>query len=274
MTAPAIVAIVSWVAAMSPIERNHPAVEQGMSAFESGQFEAALEHFDRALADKPLEATAHYNRGVTLHKLGKNDEARSSLQRALELDTSNKLASKIHYNLGNVANTLGDRKEAILQYRRSLEKNPSDANARHNLEMLLKNVPPPSPQGGPDGGVPDGGNADGGGDGGRPDGGNAGDGGIGDGGQREPKSDGDGGRADAGRPQEAAKTDAGPNEDPKSPDAGIGEQPDDQNLDGGTGLSRQEAEKLLDSMKNSEKNLQLWRFKQKASSKTPHGKDW
>jgi hypothetical protein len=41
-------------------------------------------------------------------------------------------------------------------------------------------------------------------------------------------------------------------------------------------VSRREAESLLDSLKNSEKNLQLWRFRQKDPKSSPHGngKDW
>ena len=37
-------------------------------------------------------------------------------------------------------------------------------------------------------------------------------------------------------------------------------------------LSRQEAEKLLDSMRNNEKNLQLWRFQEKKTRRS--NKDW
>ena len=40
------------------------------------------------------------------------------------------------------------------------------------------------------------------------------------------------------------------------------------------GLSKKEAEKALDSMKNGEKNLQLWRFRQKTQKNDNHGKDW
>lgn len=44
--------------------------------------------------------------------------------------------------------------------------------------------------------------------------------------------------------------------------------------DGGLDVSKREAERLLDSIKSSEKNMQLWRFRQKTSKSDPHGKDW
>ncbi|MBM4378854.1 MAG: aerotolerance regulator BatC, partial [Deltaproteobacteria bacterium] len=45
--------------------------------------------------------------------------------------------------------------------------------------------------------------------------------------------------------------------------------------DGGvsTGMDRDRAEKLLDSMKQNEKNLQLWRFQQKRPRRA-NEKDW
>ncbi|HEY1088381.1 MAG TPA: aerotolerance regulator BatC, partial [Archangium sp.] len=44
--------------------------------------------------------------------------------------------------------------------------------------------------------------------------------------------------------------------------------------DGGVDLDKKDAEKLLDSLKSTEKNLQLWRFKQKTPKSDPNGKDW
>ena len=39
-------------------------------------------------------------------------------------------------------------------------------------------------------------------------------------------------------------------------------------------IDRQEAERLLDAMKQNEKNLQLWRFQQKKKPRKPNEKDW
>ncbi|MEW6435078.1 MAG: aerotolerance regulator BatC, partial [Myxococcota bacterium] len=76
-----------------------------------------------------------------------------------------------------------------------------------------------------------------------------------------PSSSADGGNTDAGEPEHA--------------DAGESQPAEPQLLpDGGVDLSKQEAEKLLDSMKSNEKNLQLWRFRQKTRNSEPNGKDW
>ncbi|MGV3625518.1 MAG: VWA domain-containing protein, partial [Archangium sp.] len=148
------------------LERNHPEIEAGTEAYEANKFDEALLHYDNALKDKPGDARVQYNRGLTLHKLGRNDDAKAAFLAAMELDRSGELASKIHYNLGNVAASTGDKKEAIRQYRQALRKDPSDELARHNLEVMMRDLPPDQSQG-QDGGTPDGG----GHDGGRPDGG-------------------------------------------------------------------------------------------------------
>ncbi|MBL8911205.1 MAG: tetratricopeptide repeat protein [Archangium sp.] len=296
--------------AAGPFERNHPEIEAGTEAYDAQNFEEALARYDAAANEKPNDPVVQYNRGLALHKLNRNDEAKQAFNKALELDREGKLSSKIHYNLGNVAAANGDKKEAIAEYRAALRKDPDDPLARHNLEVLLKNLPPQQssgadggtpdggghdggkPDAGQDGGVsdsgvdagrPDGGQPDGGGgDGGSPDGGTdagadggtqGGDGGQGDGGR------GDGGegnqdkKGDAGQDSESSQGDAGSDGGTEEGDAGMEQQP--QLLpDGGVDVSKKDAEKLLDSLKSSEKNLQLWRFKQKTPRSDPNGKDW
>jgi hypothetical protein len=278
---------------MGPFEKNHPLVDEGQRDYDHGDYDQALEKFDRAAKDLPGNATVEFNRGVTLHKLDKQEDALSTLNHALDLDTKGELKERIHYNLGNVYAAMNKKKEAIAEYRKALKLDPRDEEARHNLEVLLRDIKPPQAPG-PDGGTPDGGKGDGGSDGGsdagRPDGGpDGGDGGSGDAGHGDGGSDagldggndggsdggskGDGGQGDGGR------GDGGTGEQPKPGDAGqSGDQAKDggedggadQEIDGGeaeaewrdggVSMSRMQAENLLDSFKHSEKNLQPWRF--------------
>lgn len=298
--------------ALGPFEKNHPQVDEGTRAYESQQFDAALEKFDAAAKERPQDARVQYDRGLALHKLGRNEEARAALHRALELDTQGELASKIHYNLGTIAASENQREQALREYRAALKKDPGDELARHNLEVLLKNLPPKQ-QRGADGGAPDGGGGDGGRpdagadagnpldggadagrpDGGQPDGGGGdggsqldggqdggadgggqgdggqGDGGSGDGGQGEQERAGDGGQS-----QQSQPGDGGADGGQQTQDGGLEEVQRARLTDGGVDLSKKEAEKLLDSMKSSEKNLQLWRFRQKTKNSEPNGKDW
>jgi len=301
----------AWAAGL--LEVDHPLVAEGRAAYEAGKYEDALAAFEAAKKERPDDAAVEFNRAVALAQLGRVAEAKSAFQRVAE---SNKpeLQQKAWYNLGNVHAGMSERKEALQSYRRALKLDPNDALARHNYEVVLRNLPPPQPpQSGPDGGT-DGGS---GGDGGRPDagpdGGQKGDGGSpvdggtdgGDGGSdagsgadggSDGGSDGGGGDggsdagSDGGGQQGEGQADGGSD---AGTDAGSGEgegEGTDGGADGGSeseeqteyevdaGMSpedidRQEAERLLDAMKQNEKNLQLWRFQQKKQRK-PNEKDW
>ena len=302
--------------AMGPFEKNHPLVDEGTTAYDSGDYDKALEKFDAAGKERPTDPRVHYNRGLALHKLNRNPEAREALAHAEELDRKGELTNKIHYNLGNVAAAENNREEAIREYRKALRADPNDELARHNLEVLLRDLPPKeqqgrdggtpdggksdggrpdagpdggaSPDGGSDGGKPDGGQQDGGEKDGGPDDGGAGDGGTdggADGGQGD-GGQGDGGKGDGGEGQQEKQGDGGEGEQGKPDDAGADggadqkdggaeeEQSSGDLADGGARLSKKDAEKLLDSFKSNEKNLQLWRFRQKTQKNDTKGKDW
>lgn len=289
----------AWAA--GPLEVDHPLVAKGRAAYDAKDYEGALAAFEEAKKDRPQDPAVEYNRGVALAQLGRVAEAKAAFQRVTEA-TRPDLQEKAWYNLGNVHATTGERKEALQAYRRALKLDPNDELARHNYEVVLRNLPPPQ-QNGADGGTDggsdggsDGGRTDGGADGGKPqdggrpvdggtdggaDGGPQGDGGSdggqdggGDGGQGQGQGDGgsDGG-ADGGSGEgEPEQGDGGS-------DGGTGdtEEQTDSEVDAGVSpedIDRQEAERLLDAMKQNEKNLQLWRFQQKKKQRKPNEKDW
>ncbi|MGQ0508705.1 MAG: vWA domain-containing protein [Myxococcaceae bacterium] len=279
--------------ALGPFEKNHPKVDEGTAAYEAGRYEEALKAFDEAKRALPSSAAVEFNRGNALFRLGRHEEARAAFERAQETDKGS-LKQKAYYNLGNTLAQLNKAKEAIAAYRKALLMDPKDRDARHNLEVVLRKLPPPSPSS-PDGGT-DGGGGDGGSDGGSDAGGppqasdgGQGDGGQGDGGspQSKAKMDG-GGQGDGGMPD--GGSDAGENSgrgdgQPEKGDAGANDPGNEDERDGGEAetrdggegaearISKEEAEKLLDSMKQNEKNLQLWRFQQKKKRKS-NAKDW
>ena len=261
--------------ALGPLQRNHPVVERGLKAYEGGHYDEALQAFDEAKRELPSSAAVEFNRGNALYKLGRRDEAKEAYHRVAETARSD-LKEKDYYNLGNTWAELGGAKEAIGAYRKALTLDPNDADARHNLEVVLRKLPPPQDKpdagtsGPPDAGPPDAGDGGSGGDGGA----DAGDGGT-DGGQGR---GGDGGRgdgeSDAGQSQQ--QTPQGEPHEDGGADAG-NEQAEEGGLDAGFAgeakLSKEEAERMLDSMKQNEKNLQLWKFQQRKPRKQ-NEKDW
>src|SRR5438128_8908436 len=132
------------VLAMGPFEKNHPLVGDGEAAFERGDYESALQKFEEADKELPNNAQVAFDKGTALHKLGRNEEARAAFLKAAELNQGKQpLDSKIHYNLGNAWAATSNKKEAIAEYRKALRRDPLDELARHNLEVMLKDLPPP-----------------------------------------------------------------------------------------------------------------------------------
>jgi len=268
--------------ALGPFETNPPGVERGLKAYDEGRFEDALRAFQDAEREAPGNPALEYNRGNALYRLGRFDEARESYRRAAD-SAGTSLKERDLYNMGNALASLGDTQGAIGAYRKALVLEPQDEAARHNLEVLLRKIPPPKSQssdGGTDGGSPDAGQRDGGSDGGQGDGGQSGDGGTqrGDAGTR---GGADAGQADGGsqaQQRTGAEQDGGTDggSRPDQPDAGAPEP--EQLRDGGVGraggFDRSEAERLLDAMRQNERNLQLWRFQQKKRQRKPDEKDW
>ncbi|ADO74096.1 tetratricopeptide repeat protein [Stigmatella aurantiaca] len=318
--------LASPVWAAGPLEKDHPRVAEGRAAYEARQYEKALEAFEAVQKERPGDPAVEFNRGDALAQLGRSEEAKAAFQRVVESNRPD-LQQKAWYNLGNLAASKGERKEALQAYRRALKLDPGDAMARHNYEVVLRNLPPPQ-QDGQDGGTDGGGDGgqDGGSDGGRPDAGQdggqkgdggkpedggmdggdggsdagqdggadgGGDGGADAGGDGGADAGGDGGSdagADAGDQGEGqgdggedggadggSEGEEGEQSDGGSDEGREGEAQEQSGQDAGASqaeLDRQEAERLLDAMKQNEKNLQLWRFQQKKKQRAPNEKDW
>jgi tetratricopeptide (TPR) repeat protein len=268
--------------ATSPFEQEDPSVAAANQAYAKGEYDKALRGYEDALIRMPDDPRLAYDRGNALYKLGRREEARQSFLTALGASETS-LKAQDYFNLGNALWDLDKKDEAAQAYQRALLLDPSFDDARHNLELLLQ---PPPPQ---DGGPPDAGKQDGGQDGGSGDGGgqqsNSPDGGQGDGGP----SDGgqgkgsqgqqgqDGGEEDAGSQQQPPQDqDGGAQPQPKpqqEQDAGVGNEHNTQQANAAP-LDQQQAQQLLDALRQREKNFQLWKFRIKKQRAKDVDKDW
>jgi len=58
--------------------------ETGLVYYDAGQFQDALEMFDKFLDNRPSDAEARYWRGMTLYKLGRESDAAQEMQSCVE----------------------------------------------------------------------------------------------------------------------------------------------------------------------------------------------
>jgi len=114
-------------------------VEEGNQAFGRAEFDAALEAYRSAQTDRPDSAELHYNVGDALYKQGAIDEALAAFQKAVETGNAS-LGANAFYNIGNALYKKQAFDQAVAAYEKSLELNPGDMDAKINLEMALEKM--------------------------------------------------------------------------------------------------------------------------------------
>lgn len=112
-------------------------VDKGNTAFEKAEYQRALDYYHQAEVERPETPELDYNIAGALYKDGKYEEAADKLQKSMVTEDVTKEAAA-HYNMGNVEYRMGDYQKAIQSYQRSLELNPDDIDAKYNLELARK----------------------------------------------------------------------------------------------------------------------------------------
>jgi Ca-activated chloride channel homolog len=125
-------------------KREVPANQQGRDAYDRGEFEKSVEHFDGVTRRTKGENSrrAAFNRGNALAKAGRDAEALRAFSEAAESGDA-KLRSDALHNRGWMREKKKDTQGAIDDYRQALVADSANERARHNLERLLQYVPPP-----------------------------------------------------------------------------------------------------------------------------------
>lgn len=107
-------------------------------AFENGNYQQAVELYRQAIEQDPENAKLHFNLAAALHKLGQTEEAMQSYDRFEALSKSPQEQSFASYNQGTMLTEEDKYKEAAEFFREALKKNPNDPDARHNYELALQ----------------------------------------------------------------------------------------------------------------------------------------
>ena len=250
-------------------EREDDDVARGNALAAQDDPEGALREYDRARGRMPEDPRLSFDRATVMLKLDPSKaaaaaaEATQALQRG---DTS--LQPKAAYSLALAQEAMGHPDQAVSQYGAALGLDPDDRDSKVNLELLLRTkeerrqnpVGQPRPDQAPQQGQqqkPD------------PQKGEAS--------QKQqqspPREPGERRQQqnDAQQPQDQAAQQEGRKEPEPQPEKGPQRATNDRPVD------RSEAQRLLDALRASEKNLQVWRFAKKKTEAKRRGdpeKDW
>lgn len=115
-------------------------VNDGVKLYNDQKYADAEVNFKKGTENSPDNFEAKFNLGDTYYKQQRYDEAMKSYQSAM-VDAKNEIdKSKIYYNVGNSLLKSQKIKESIGAYKEALKLNPDDQQAKYNLSYALNQL--------------------------------------------------------------------------------------------------------------------------------------
>jgi Ca-activated chloride channel family protein len=115
------------------------AVRAGNKSYGKQDYESAMRHYQDAEIERPEAPTLHYNIANTLYEQERYEEAVQRYNKAFYTEDPN-LEAHAYYNQGNALYRAGKLAEAIQAYEKCLDLNPDDVDAKYNLEFVRKKL--------------------------------------------------------------------------------------------------------------------------------------
>ena len=103
--------------------------KRGVACGEKGDFDRAIEDFNKVIDLNPDSAEAYYNRGFAYNSKGAIDRAIENYNKAIQLNPNYTLA---YYNRGNAYYEKQEFAQSITDYNKTLELKPKLAEAYYN----------------------------------------------------------------------------------------------------------------------------------------------
>ena len=211
------------------------AIKRGNTHYKAEEYDAALEAYQSAVIERPEDAISHYNLGTALYQKKQFEQAADEFRRSLDAVYPSYRA-RGYYNLGNAQIQLNDIEGAIRSYKSVLRLNPADLDAKHNLELALEELEQKSQQNQSKSGEEDGDQ------------------------QEQPPQD------QQQRNRESSEGESTSEASPTQPEHGSMPQPVE--------MSKEDAIRLLETVKDDEKEIQKRILQKRFSRRQRHEKDW
>ncbi len=112
-------------------------VKKGNKSFQQADYKKALDYYHQAETELPESPELQYNIAGALYQDGGYEQAVDKYTKALNT-TDIKLEAAALYNLGNTYFRMQDYQNAIKSYEEALKLNPNDMDAKFNLELARR----------------------------------------------------------------------------------------------------------------------------------------
>lgn len=110
---------------------------EGVDLYKEGKYTDSEVNFKKGIKEEPENFAANFNLGDSYYKQERYSEALQSFQAALDNAQEPEQKAKVYHNIGN--SLLKDKKikESIEAYKNALKINPNDEETKYNLSYAL-----------------------------------------------------------------------------------------------------------------------------------------
>lgn len=123
--------------AVAMAQTENASIRSGNKLYRQGQFDKALPEYQKAVEQNPKNAVARYNLANARFRTAKYDEAEKSFNEVIENTTQNSYKQKSYYNKGVALSKQQKLVESIEAWKNALKLDPTDEDARFNLQKAL-----------------------------------------------------------------------------------------------------------------------------------------
>ncbi len=109
----------------------------GVDHYNKKNYSDAEANFKKSLDKDPHLLQGQFNLGDAYYKENEYNDALKSYEKALELTKDPRVKAKIYHNIGNALLKTKKYKESIGAYKNSLRFNPNDNDTKYNLSYAL-----------------------------------------------------------------------------------------------------------------------------------------
>jgi Ca-activated chloride channel homolog len=113
-------------------------INDGVDLYKKENYVDAEVKFRKGIEKTPESFEANFNLGDAYYKQQKYDEAVNSFHNALKFTESKDNKAKVYHNIGNSLLKSNQLKESIEAYKSSLRLNPDDQDTKYNLSYALQ----------------------------------------------------------------------------------------------------------------------------------------
>jgi tetratricopeptide (TPR) repeat protein len=119
-------------------QKENALIKKGNEAYNRKEYETALQDYMKAAEKNPASEKANYNLGNALFRTGKPEDAVAAYEAAIGNSRLPLEKAGTFYNKGVVLQNNKKLAECIAAYKNSLRLNPTDEDARLNLQKALQ----------------------------------------------------------------------------------------------------------------------------------------